>query len=129
MNMHKGQWNQENSPDVSIYLENLIVDISQQALMVNSNNKQCYFKLLVRSLSYNDHNVLQCCSNSDTSIVSTALNIACAREKICPIAADRYLEIMLIYMWNHMMKQIKIKSGSTRKYKIGSVILGRLEIL
>lgn len=97
--------------------------------MVNSNNKQCYFKLLVRSLSYNDHNVLQCCSNSDTSIVSTALNIACAREKICPIAADRYLEIMLIYMWNHMMKQIKIKSGSTRKYKIGSVILGRLEIL
>ena len=96
MNVHEGQWNQENAPDVSIYLENLIGDISQQALMVNSNNKQCYFKLLVRSFSCNDHNVLQYCRDTDTSIVSPALNIACAREKNCLIAADRYLQIMLI---------------------------------
>ena len=44
-------------PDVSVHLENSMGDISQQAFLANSNNKQCFIELLVRALSSNGHNV------------------------------------------------------------------------
>ena len=47
----------KKSPDVSVHLENSMGDISQQAFLANSNNKQCFIELLVRALSCNGHNV------------------------------------------------------------------------
>ena len=107
----------KRSPDVSVDLENSIGDITQQAFLTNGNNKQCFIELLVRALSSNGHNVVQCRGDADTSIVSTVLDHACAGENVCLIATDTDLLIMLIYMWNNMMGQIKMKSEGTRKYR------------
>ena len=107
----------KKSPDVSVHLKNSIGDVSQQVFLANSNNKQCFIELLVRALSSNGHNVLQCRGDADTSIVSTVVDFACAGETVCLIAADTDLLIMLIYMWNNMMGQIKMKSEGTHKYK------------
>ena len=60
---------------------------------------------------------LQCCGDADASIVSTVLDFACAGENVCLITADTDLLTMLIYMWNDMMRQIKMKSKGTRKCK------------
>ena len=105
----RGTMKFKKSPDVSGHLENLIGDISQQAFLANINNKQCFIELLVRALSSNGH-VLHCRGDVDTSIVSTVLDFACAGENLCLIAADRDLLKMLIYTWNDMMGQIKMKS-------------------
>ena len=105
----------KKSPHVSVHLENSIADISRQAFLANSNNKQCFIKLLVRAFSSNGHNVLQCCGDADTSIVSTVLDFACAGENVCLTVADTDLLIMLIYILNDMMGQIKMKSEGSRK--------------
>ena len=63
-------------------------------------------------------NVLQCRGDVDTPIVSIILDFSCAEENVCLIAADTDLLIMLIYMWNYMMGQIKMQSEGTRKYKV-----------
>ena len=88
----------KKSPDVSVHLKDFIGDISQQAFMASSNNKQCFIELLVRALSSNGHNVLQCRGDAAKSIVSTVLDFACAGKNVCLIAADTDLLIMLIYM-------------------------------
>ena len=93
-----------------------------------NSNKQCFIELLLRPLSSNGH-VLQCCAGVDTSIVSTFLYFACARENVCLIAAGTDLLIMLIYMWNNMMGRIKMKNEDTQKYKVSVRVLGRLEVL
>ena len=63
-------------------------------------------------------NVLQCRGDVDTPIVSIILDFSCAEKNVCLIAADTDLLIMLIYMWNYMMGQIKLQSEGTRKYKV-----------
>ena len=69
---------------------------------------------------------LQCCGDADASIVSTVLDFACAGESVCLITADTDLLTMLIYMWNDMMRQIKMKSKSTRKYKKSGRDVGQI---
>ena len=72
----------KKSPDVSVHLENSIGDISQQAFLANSNNKEGFIELVTRVLSSNGHNVLQCRGDADTLIVSTFLDFPCAGENI-----------------------------------------------
>ena len=116
----------KRSPDISVHLENSIGDITQQAFLINGNNKQCFIDLLVRALSSNGHNVVQCRGDADTSIVSTVLDHACAGENVCLIATDTDLLIMLIYMWNNMMGQIKMKREGTRKYRESARDIGQI---
>ena len=116
----------KRSPDVSVHLENSIGDITQQAFLTNGNNKQCFIDLLVRVLCSNGHNVVQYRGDADTSIVSTVLDHACAGENVCLIATDTDLLIMLIYMWNNMMGQIKMKSEGTRKYRESAHDIGQI---
>lgn len=72
----------KKSPDVSVHLENSIGDISQQAFLANSNNKEGFIELVTRVLSSNGHNVLQCRGDAGTLIVSTFLDFPCAGENI-----------------------------------------------
>ena len=113
----------KKSPEVSIILENPIGDISQQAFLTKRNSK-CFIDLLVRPFPSNGH-VLQCRGDVDTSIVSI-LDFACAGENVCLIAADTDLLIMLIYMWNYMMGQIKMQREGTRKHKVSVRDIGKI---
>ena len=116
----------KKSPDVSVHLENSVGYISQQTFLANSNNKQCFIGWLVRTLSSNGHSVLQCCDDTDTSIISAVLDFACAGENVYLISADTDLLIMLIYMWNNMMGQLKIKREGTCKYKESVCDIGQI---
>ena len=80
----------KKTPDVSVHLQNLIGDITKQAFLAISNNKQCFIEFLMRALSSNGHNVLQCLGDVDKSIVSTVLDFARRGE-------NTDLLIMLIY--------------------------------
>lgn len=73
---------------------------------------------------------MQCPVDFDTSIVSTALDFACAGENVCLIAADKDILIMLVYMWNNMTGKIEMKSEGTRKYEeLVSSISGSARVL
>ena len=76
-------------------------------------NKQCFFELLVGAFSSNDHNTLYCCGDIDASIVSTVLDFVCEGENVCLIETDEDLLVMVIYMWNNIVAQIKTKSSGT----------------
>lgn len=112
---------------VFVPLENAISDISQQAFLSNSSNEECFIELV--SLNYG-HNVLQCPVDFDTSVVSTALDFACAGENVCLIAADKDILIMLVYMWNNVTGKIEMKIEDTRKYEeLVSSISGSARVL
>ena len=107
----------KQSPNVFINLENSIGDTFQQAFLSKISKKQCFIELLMRAFSSNGDDIFQRRGDADTSIVSTVLEILRVWENVCFIAAGADLPIMLIYMWNDMTGQIKLKSEGTRKYK------------
>ena len=94
------------SVDMSVNLDNSIADVTQKSFLSNTNNKDSFIGLLAHALSCNDHNVVRCEGDGDTSIVSNIVDFACSGMDVSLIAADIYLLMMLHYMWNDMTSHI-----------------------
>ena len=87
--------------------EDIIVPLTQEKFLSNTNNKVQLIKMLSEYLKEDGNEVLKCSGDADSTICHTALDLATTGEKeVVLIADDTDIFVMLIYHWKSEMKNI-----------------------
>ena len=105
---------------------NLPAFANQTAFLANKNNKMQFIALLGNALQEVGHQVKYSQGDADTSIVSTALDIATSGRKVTVVADDTDVLVLLMYHWNDEMADIFFLSEA-RKDKANTVPVYSIE--
>ena len=107
--------------------EHMSVDVDQELLLANDENKKQFICLLKNRLSLVGHDVHQASNDADTLIASKALELASSGRLVSVIADDTDILVLLIHHYQpnmadiHFVSELRNKK-ETKVYSINNLV-------